>query len=63
MERIYHLTKDMIKVSIDSRPINAFADCHNWCMENCTGKWTASATIVFFELEQDAIFYKLTQTT
>lgn len=31
----------------------------NWCKENCTGKWTSNVYIFSFELESDAMAFKL----
>lgn len=51
--------EDYVIVRVESSRNHFFAELHIWLHAHCKGKWTTSATRVGFELEEDAMFFKL----
>ena len=48
----------MRTIKLDRESTNAF-EIFDWCDKHCTGEWTSTPTIVAFENEADAVFFKL----
>lgn len=46
-------------VDIDCQRNHYFSDLHKWLHAHTKGKWTTMSTLVGFELEEDAMFFKL----
>ena len=50
---------DYFIIKVDSRPDGFYTGLHAWLHEHCTGHWVTTATRVGFELEQDAVLFRL----
>lgn len=51
--------EDYIIIKIDSQPAGYYTDLIAWLHDHCTGRWTTTATRVGFELEKDAVLFRL----
>ena len=51
--------KQFFTVDIDARRNHYFSDLHIWLHKHAKGKWTTMSQLVGFELEEDAMFFKL----
>ena len=51
--------ENYIMVKVDCRRNHFFSELHIWLHKHAKGHWTTSTTRVGFELEEDAIYFKL----
>ncbi len=51
--------KEYFVIDIDARRDRFFSDLHRWLDKHATGRWATMSTLVGFEKEQDAVFFRL----